>query len=299
MRVAIGTAPSGYTYSQGTSFSTPLTAAAAALILSAHPEATPMQVRGALMSTAQRKDDGTARTISYPNNFYGWGLVDAYAAALSLGPVVSNIPLVHVTTHQGQLSLAVQVRTASTQIIDLTRFRLFARRTGEVTMQSFAFTPGSENGLYVAYIPVSHAADTLFVGYLTIATDGGPERRRPAGSALFDLHPTPDSITQLFPPVESDIPSSFILEPNYPNPFNAGTVIVFRLPSAAHIDIEVYSVLGQKVRTLYSGMAEAGTNSIHWSPARDENGDELPSGLYLIRMSSPAGALTHKALLVK
>jgi serine protease AprX len=61
-----------YTTDNGTSFSTPLVAGVAALLLQAHPHWTPMQVRDALMMTADRHDN--------PDNLYGWGLVNALAA---------------------------------------------------------------------------------------------------------------------------------------------------------------------------------------------------------------------------
>ena len=64
--------PHGYLNLNGTSFACPLTAGVAALLLQAHPTWTPMQVREALMMTADRADN--------PDNLYGWGLVDALAA---------------------------------------------------------------------------------------------------------------------------------------------------------------------------------------------------------------------------
>lgn len=68
-----------YDYSNGTSFSTPITAGVCALILSAHPELTAMQVREALRNTANNS--------SSPNNVYGWGLINAYKAMLYFGAV--------------------------------------------------------------------------------------------------------------------------------------------------------------------------------------------------------------------
>ena len=65
-------ATEGYLYSTGTSFACPLVAGAAALILTAHPELTPLQVREALINTADRADD--------PNNEYGYGLVNTVKA---------------------------------------------------------------------------------------------------------------------------------------------------------------------------------------------------------------------------
>ncbi|MCH8012004.1 MAG: S8 family peptidase [Candidatus Marinimicrobia bacterium] len=61
-----------YTRKGGTSLSTPLVAGAAAVILSAHPDWTPMMVREALMKTASRAD--------YPDNSYGWGVIDVWEA---------------------------------------------------------------------------------------------------------------------------------------------------------------------------------------------------------------------------
>lgn len=80
---------STYSYSSGTSFSCPITAGVCALILSAHPELTPMQVKEALKMTANNKNT--------PNNIYGWGLINAYDAVLYYGPVMSNRPEFKVT----------------------------------------------------------------------------------------------------------------------------------------------------------------------------------------------------------
>lgn len=79
----------GYTYSSGTSFSCPLTAGVCALILSAHPYLTPDQVREALKMTADRRDN--------PDNVYGWGLINAYDAALYWGMIASNRPFISVS----------------------------------------------------------------------------------------------------------------------------------------------------------------------------------------------------------
>lgn len=64
--------PEGYLRGDGTSLSTPLVAGSAALILEAHPDWTSMQVREALMMTADRAD--------HPDTVYGWGLIDVLAA---------------------------------------------------------------------------------------------------------------------------------------------------------------------------------------------------------------------------
>jgi subtilisin family serine protease len=78
-----------YQVGSGTSFSTPLTAGVAALVLSAHPTFTPMQVRDRLISNARALYDSANGVVSLPNNFYGWGMVDA-AKAVGVNSTDSN-----------------------------------------------------------------------------------------------------------------------------------------------------------------------------------------------------------------
>ncbi len=72
-----------YSYAQGTSFSCPLVAGSAALILKAHPTAKPMEVIRALKATANN--------AAAPNNHYGWGIIDVMAAINYLNPP-SSVP---------------------------------------------------------------------------------------------------------------------------------------------------------------------------------------------------------------
>jgi len=72
VKVASPTSPTQYGLANGTSFSCPLTAGVAALVLQAHPEYTPGQVANALRTTASR--------AASPDNLLGYGIVDALAA---------------------------------------------------------------------------------------------------------------------------------------------------------------------------------------------------------------------------
>ena len=71
-----------YTHASGTSLSAPLVAGSAAIILSAHPDWTPMMVREGLMVTASRADSA--------NNSYGWGIIDVWAALHYTGIAVED-----------------------------------------------------------------------------------------------------------------------------------------------------------------------------------------------------------------
>lgn len=83
----------------GTSFSCPLTAGVCALILSAHPDLTPMQVREALQNTADRAGN--------PDNIYGCGLINAYKAITYWSPAWSNEPEVEITGNKVKISISV------------------------------------------------------------------------------------------------------------------------------------------------------------------------------------------------
>jgi hypothetical protein len=89
------------------------------------------------------------------------------------------------------------------------------------------------------------------------------------------------------------IPGSFILNHNYPNPFNAATEIGFGLPVASHVTLEIFNILGQKVTTLVDGNYEPGTHTVVW------NGSDATSGVYLYRIEAGNYIEMRKMLLIK
>jgi hypothetical protein len=93
-------------------------------------------------------------------------------------------------------------------------------------------------------------------------------------------------------------PTEYALGQNYPNPFNPSTEISFTLPVGGPTSLVVYNMLGQVVRTLYNGDAQAGTSSIYF----DGKGDDLnvlPSGTYLYKITSGQYSATRKMTLSK
>jgi hypothetical protein len=76
------------------------------------------------------------------------------------------------------------------------------------------------------------------------------------------------------------MPSEFSLGPNFPNPFNPATTITYALPVDAHVSLQVYSLLGQKVADLVDGMVTAGRHDVQF------DGTNLASGLYIIRLAA-------------
>ncbi len=93
-------------------------------------------------------------------------------------------------------------------------------------------------------------------------------------------------------------PSEFTLSQNYPNPFNPVTNIEFSLPRAAKVRLDIYNIVGQKVRTLVDEEMEPGRYVADWD-GKDEKGNSVSSGVYFYRMDAGDFSDIKKMLLVK
>ena len=95
----------------------------------------------------------------------------------------------------------------------------------------------------------------------------------------------PSSVTVIDNPLNPGVPKAYALEQNYPNPFNPTTVIPFTIAGNqwSRVRLEVFNILGQKVRTLFDGVVQGGHYTFTWD-GRDQNGQLLPSGIYFYRL---------------
>ena len=88
------------------------------------------------------------------------------------------------------------------------------------------------------------------------------------------------------------------LHSNYPNPFNPTTTISFSLPKEVDIELAIYNIKGQKVKTLYSGKAEEGKHTVTWN-GKDDNNKSVSSGIYFYKLKTDKKGLTRKMLMLK
>jgi hypothetical protein len=95
-----------------------------------------------------------------------------------------------------------------------------------------------------------------------------------------------------------EIPTEFALSQNYPNPFNPTTSIKFAIPENANVQLNVYNMLGQKVRTIMDGMQDAGYYTVNWDGTNDL-GSKVSSGIYIYRISAGKYNATMKMNLLK
>lgn len=94
--------------------------------------------------------------------------------------------------------------------------------------------------------------------------------------------------------VSESAPREFSLKQNFPNPFNPETIIKFSIETTERATLEVFNILGQKVATLFDGVAEAGQYyNVKF------NAVNLASGVYLYKLQNGAKNEVRKLLLLK
>ncbi|MCF7857799.1 MAG: T9SS type A sorting domain-containing protein [Candidatus Cloacimonetes bacterium] len=85
---------------------------------------------------------------------------------------------------------------------------------------------------------------------------------------------------------------------NYPNPFNPTTTIVYSLPDDGRVNLEVYNIKGQLVKTLVKGEQLAGSYETVWN-GKDNNDKSVSSGIYFYRLSTKDDTIMKKMLMLK
>ena len=125
--------------------------------------------------------------------------------------------------------------------------------------------PFIDYGYRVVYIHASGKIDTYFMNL-------GLEKKTNRVTIM------PTSVTD---PVQPDIPPEYLLQPNYPNPFNPSTNISYALPYASHVTITIYNVAGREIETIVDDRLQPGYYHIEWLPATD-----ISSGVYIYRLQA-------------
>jgi len=93
-------------------------------------------------------------------------------------------------------------------------------------------------------------------------------------------------------------PRAFALFQNIPNPFSGNTVIKYALPKDANVELVIYNIAGQRVRTLVNGRQRAGYKAVEWD-GRDESGRPVAPGVYFYKMKAGKFEATKKLTLLR
>jgi len=92
---------------------------------------------------------------------------------------------------------------------------------------------------------------------------------------------------------KSVIPTQFSLQQNYPNPFNPVTTIRFEVPLSQKVELNVYDILGSKVKELYNDVAPVGVITLEF------RSDDLASGMYIYQLKTKNFSISKKMILLK
>ncbi|MCB0291781.1 MAG: T9SS type A sorting domain-containing protein, partial [Calditrichaeota bacterium] len=113
--------------------------------------------------------------------------------------------------------------------------------------------------------------------------------------SIFVAHQT----TGTGEPTAAVIPERYELLQNYPNPFNPSTLIRYQLPAAGEVELAVYNLIGQRIKTLVQQHQGAGGYAVQWD-GTDDAGRPVASGIYFYRLSAGKHFVqTRKMLLTR
>lgn len=166
-------------------------------------------------------------------------------------------------------------------------------RTYEVVSAPFApLVDDIDGDNLVELLLVSDNDDLLVWNFEASYDDGRNTGRFLRDNLNGNIWSRPESPTDVDDDTELS-PHTFALAQNYPNPFNPSTSISFQLPSAGEVKLEIFNILGQRVKTLLDQRLEAGQHTVTF------DGSALASGLYLYRLRADEKTLTRKMVMVK
>ena len=189
--------------------------------------------------------------------------------------------------------------TAPTDIHELSHFRSsgYASSQGVAAKDTLLFEATSNEGVHIVSVsdPVypqkvgmfqtgSMAKDIVLQDSLIIVAD--------YNDGVYILKYNPEPETGLGQSANA-LPLRFELQQNYPNPFNPQTVIRYRLALGAQVDLSVFGVLGQKVKTLIHQKQTSGEHEVSF------NAVDLPSGLYFYQLRVGGKKKVKKMLLLR
>jgi hypothetical protein len=255
----------GYGNLGGTSFATPLAAGVCALLLEAHPGWTPVQVRDSLHAAADRADQ--------PDTLYGWGIVNA-AKASGLDYLVVSPEELSFETFFGD--------TESQQsLLEIANWR-----GGDLEWEA------ATTADWISVVPPSYPEPT------TAWVRVNPSNLR-AGANVDTITISAGSAINLF----QKIPVYLTLHPGgrvltFPNPFTDSlTVIVEEEDPLSQVKVSVFTTAGELVYRF----PEREANGIYqqsWD-GRNENGEEVAGGVYLLHVDVGGRSEIYKVARVK
>ena len=114
-------------------------------------------------------------------------------------------------------------------------------------------------------------------------------------TSIFSL---PYMITSVEEKLKTQLPDNFELKQNYPNPFNPETLIEYNLPCASNVEITVFNLQGQRIKTLLKSWQQAGSFELKWD-GKNEKGESVVSGVYIYQLKTSEFVAAKKMMLLR
>ncbi len=160
--------------------------------------------------------------------------------------------------------------------------------------QANGFVRGNENG-YKLSVSLGRALLGVRYGGASVSLDEGQTTIDLSGEGDLVLNLGPGQVTAV---VDSPTqPANFELVPNWPNPFNSSTQISYILDEGGEVRVDIYDLLGQRVKSLVAGYQMSGSYQISWD-GQDQHGNRVGTGVYLLRLASGSRLASQKLLLL-
>lgn len=260
----------------GTSYAAPIAAGIAALLKSAWPHLTNVQIRKIFLESG----DNTAS----PDNNRGWGLISA-KKAISY-PNLSSVGNVYNVLNK----IFIDANGVNSSTVRL-NFRVGNGSYQSVSMDTVVFN----NTLKYNYTLPTTSDGTTVEFYFTYQTNIGGSVEEPTSGTYKFSYGSMNISNLTSVKVGNEIPSQFYLSQNYPNPFNPTTIISYRLSVISKVSLKVYDLLGREVATLVNEEQLPGSYNSQFSISHSQ----LPSGVYFYRLQAGNFSETKKMILIK
>jgi len=183
---------------------------------------------------------------------------------------------------------------------------LFDYSANQHYIDSYKLLDGRGGGFWTKLFPaedmIMAAAESLMVVWR--ANPPLPEvmlqaEARFAAGALSSLRQAyQDYVTKVVATQTWQGPLAYVLSESYPNPFNARTTFVLKVPEPTQAEVMVYNARGQLVTCLREGPLSPGEHLLAWDGS-DHNGMSLPSGTYFVVARTPTWQQTRRCVLVR
>jgi len=263
-----------YNYGMGTSYSAPIAAGIAAQLLSAFPYLTNEQIRIILLQAGNKAEN--------PDNMYGYGLLSAKRAI--------EFPNVELLLNSNSFNIN-KIIIDSLGIFNDSLYLNYLINSSNEFLQIGSKL--NSNGYFQNNLTTN--SNDIIKFYFEYKDSNLNSKRIPE-IGLYQLKLSSKEITLDFEiPVYS---VDFEISQNFPNPFNSTTSFFIKSTIGTNIKVEIFNVLGQKVKTLFSGLNNSITTYFSWN-ALDNFGFKVSSGVYIYQIVANNEIISKKMIYIK